>query len=108
MTSMRMPLKPKRKNVGAKQHHRPHLRLREWATDATRVAAHQVDLELLEFVGRNLNVGQFSEAGADAIDDLPARDDLLHDATRSLNRGVRLRRNLHRLGRERDTGDFRE
>ena len=72
------------------------------------MAAHQVELELLEFVGRNLNVGEFPEAGVHAINDVAPRDDLLDDPARSLDRGVRLRCNLDRLGRECDAGDFRE
>jgi hypothetical protein len=69
---------------------------------------HEVDLELLELVGRNLNVGEFSEASADAVDDLPARDDLLDHTTGSVDCGMRLRRDLDRLELERDASDFGE
>ena len=63
------PAEAKSEDVGTEQHHRAHFRLRERTADAAGMTAHEVDLELLQFVGGNVNVGQFSEAGADTVDD---------------------------------------
>ena len=50
------------------------------------MTAHEVDLELLQFVGGNVNVGQLSETGADTVNDGALCNDLLDHAARSIDR----------------------
>ena len=91
------PAKPKRQDVGAKQHHCAHLRLAEGTPNAAGMTAHEVDLKLLKFIGRNVNVRELPETGGNTVDDLTALDDLLNYTARREDRGMRLRRNLDSL-----------
>ena len=74
--------------------------------DSAGMAAHEVELELLHLLGRNVDVGELAEAGADAIDDGVLPNDLFDDPARSVDRVVRARGDLDRLARIRDTSDF--
>ncbi len=102
------PAEAESEHIGPQQHHGAHLRLGERTPDAAGMASHEVDLELLEFVGRDVNVGQLAEPGADAINHLTARDDLFHHSAGSVDRGVCLGRDLDRLPVKRDASDFFE
>ena len=55
-------------HVGAQQHHRAHLALRQQRADAGRVAAHEVHLQLGQPVGRDGDVGELAEARGHAVD----------------------------------------
>ena len=80
------PAETQGENIGTEQHHRAHFRLGERAADAAGMAADEIDLELLQFVRGNVHVGQFSEAGADTVNDGAPCDDLLHHSARSTYR----------------------
>ncbi len=49
-------------HVGAEQHHRPDLALREQFADSRGMAAHQIHLQLGEAIRRNGDVRQFAES----------------------------------------------
>ncbi len=102
------PAEAQREDVGPEQHHCAHLRLRERAADAAGMAAHEIDLELLQFVRGNVHVGQLSEAGADTVNDGAPRDDLLHHSARSTDRFLGRGCDLDWLMGESDLGDFRQ
>jgi len=72
------------------------------------MAADKVDLQLLEFVWWNLDIGKFPETGADAVNHFPAGDDFFHHAPRGVDRGLGFGCELDRLMTERDAGDLRE
>ena len=86
-----MPLKPK-----------------EGLADPAAMTAHEIHLQLLEFVGRNVHIGEFSEAGANAVDDRATCDNLFHDAARGADRRKRRVRNFNWFARNCDTGDLLE
>jgi hypothetical protein len=84
-------------DVGPERHRRPHLAHGQQIADARGVAAHQVALQRLERVGRDLDFGERSEPGVDPVDRLLALclpiDD---DARRADARGC-CRRDSHAL-----------
>ena len=71
------------------------------------MTAHEVDLELLQFVGGNVHVGS-SEAGADTVNDSTACSDLLDHAARSTDRLLGRGGDLDGFASESNLGDFRE
>ena len=97
-----------RENIGAEQHHGADLRLGKWSADAAGMTAHEIDLELLQLVGGDVNVGKFPEAGADAVDDGFLPNDLLDNPPRGMDGSVKLRRNLDRLVFEGDAGNLQK
>jgi hypothetical protein len=58
-----------RQGIGAQQQRRPDLPLFEQLTNAGGVAAQEIDLELLEFIGRYPDFAELAETGRHAIDD---------------------------------------
>ena len=58
-----------RKGIGAQQQRRPNFPLFEQFTNARGVAAQEVDLELLEFIGTYPDFAELAETGSNAIDD---------------------------------------
>ncbi len=58
----------------------------ERGPDAGGVRAEEVQLELAQAVEGNVHVGEVAEAGRDAVDDRPARDGVVHDASRGPHR----------------------
>ena len=66
------PAEPERENVRPEQHHRAHFRLTERPADAAGMAADEIHLQLLAFLGRNMDVGELPESGADAVDHFAA------------------------------------
>ena len=56
-------------HVRAQQHHRAHFALGQQIADARRVAAHEIDLQLGEPVGRNRDLGELAEPGRHAVRD---------------------------------------
>ena len=67
-----MPGEAFRQHVRAQRHRRAHGARRQRLADAGGVAAEQVELQRFERVGRDLDVGERSEAGVDAVDRLVA------------------------------------
>jgi hypothetical protein len=58
-----------RQGIGAQQQRRPNFPLFEQFAHAGGVAAQEVDLELLEFIGPNPDFAELAETGSHAIDD---------------------------------------
>ena len=61
-------------HVGPKQHERAHDGGRQRSPHAGRMTADQIDLQLLELVGGDADVGELSEAGVDPVDRLTRGD----------------------------------
>ena len=59
-------------HVGAQRHRRAHVAHRQRIADAGGVAAQQVALQRFQRVGRDLDFGERSESGVDAVDRLVA------------------------------------
>ncbi len=55
-----------------------------------------------------MNVREFPEAGADAVDHLAARDNFFHHPARGVNRSVRATSDCNFLAAMSDARDFRE
>jgi hypothetical protein len=72
------------------------------------MTADEVDLELLELVGWNVDVGEFPKAGADAVNNGLPPNDFVNDTPGGMNGRVTRRRKLDRLLFEGDAGDLRE
>ena len=85
-------------NVGAQQQHGADLRLFQRLAQPAGVAAHQVALQLLQVSGADAHIGQFAEAGVDAVGGFVAGDDALHHGLRRRDSLPRCRRNgcVHR------------
>ncbi len=88
-----------REHVGAEQHHRPHLALREPRADAGRMAAHEVHLQLRELVRRDREVGELSEPGVHAVHRLAPCHDGIHDPARGRHPRACRRRQTHGAAR---------
>ena len=71
-----------REDVRAQQHERPGVAGLERRPDARRVRAHEIDLQLEQLRGRNVDVGEVAEAGGDAVDDVAALDGRVHHSAR--------------------------
>jgi hypothetical protein len=71
-----------REHIRTEQHECPHFALREQRTNASRVAAHKVDLKLPEPVTRDRDLRQLAKARCDAVRHLVSIDERLHDAPR--------------------------
>jgi hypothetical protein len=82
-------------HVGAQQHHRARLLRGQRRADAARVAAHEVELQLAQLVGRHRHVRELPEAGVDAVDDARLRDDSFDRRARSLHARARRSRERH-------------
>src|SRR5271168_1375514 len=54
----------------------------EWGTDAASMAAHQIDLQLLNLFRRDTHGGHFAEAGVDAVGGGVRFDHALDDGSR--------------------------
>ena len=102
------PAEAKGEDVGTEQHDRAHFRLGEQTAEAAGMTAHEVDLELLQFVGGNVNVGQLSEAGADTVNDSALCNDLLDHAARSTDRLLGRGCDLDGFMGESNLANFRE
>src|SRR4051812_46538368 len=87
------PAESKRKNIRPKQHHGADLGLCERTPNSTGVAADKVDLKLLKLICRNVNVGQFPEAGCNSVNDVTSRHNLLHHPARGEDLSMRVWRN---------------
>src|SRR3954451_7866417 len=98
--------KSERQDVGPQQNHGAHLGLREWLADAAGMAPNQVELELPQFRGRNMNVGQFPKACADAVNDPALGDDIFDGPPGRIDAGARGSSNLQANPAVRDPGDF--
>ena len=70
------------KDIGPQQQHGADLRFVQRLAQSAGVAAHQVALQLLEVSGADAHIGQFAEAGVDAIGRFVAGDNALHDGLR--------------------------
>ena len=77
------------KHVGTQDHHRAHFPHRKWRPDASRVASHQIDLELCEPVVGDRDVGQLAEPGGHSVHDVPTLDNGVHDGPRALHARAR-------------------
>ena len=77
--------KPERKHVCAEQHHRAHLRFREWLADSAGVAANKIQLELAQRIARDANIREFAKTRADAVNGGITRDDFFDKFARSQN-----------------------
>jgi hypothetical protein len=80
--------KAERKDICSKQYHRTHLRFRKRSTNTAGVTPDEINLQLLKFVGRDVDIGEFPETRADAVDDLTPRHDLLDHAPGRLDCGM--------------------
>src|ERR1700756_1512853 len=97
-----------RKHVCAQQHHRANLRLRQRLTYSTGVAANKIELELIQGVARNPNVGEFTKSRRYAINDGVTRNDLFDNLARCQNTRLRDRRNLDCFATERHRSKLRK
>ena len=76
-----MPLKPRREDVGAEQHHRAHFRFGERCANSAGVASNQIQLQLPQIGPLDVNLGKFSEPRIHAVNDGVASDDLFNHAS---------------------------
>ena len=60
------------------------------------MAANKIQLQLAKFPRRDLDIGQFAEAGADAVNHPAPRHDLLDDLSGRPNTRVSGRGHFHR------------
>src|SRR5437879_1066794 len=58
-----------RKHIGPQQDQGADFRFGERVADTAGMTAHQVQLQLTQFIGWNMNIRELAEAGAYAIDD---------------------------------------
>ncbi len=71
-----------REHVGAQKHHRAHFRFGQRLTETAAMTADEVDLQFEQFIGRDPNIGEFSETGVDPVNDISAFNDRVNDAAR--------------------------
>ena len=69
---------PLQQAIDAGRHEGPGLVLGQGIAHARRVAAHQVQLQLLQLIGGDHHRGELTEAGVDAIDRAAFGDDAVH------------------------------
>ena len=90
--------------VGTRQQHGTHRRLIELRSYARGMAAHQIELKLLDLIGRDDPVLEATKAGGDAVGDAPLGHQLLHRRPRALD--GRQRRRIQRHGFAVGHGDY--
>ena len=95
-------------DVCPQQHHRPRLALRQERTDAARVTAHEIHLELIEAMARDRDVGQLAESGGHSVRDGTAGHERADDVVGALHAHARGRRELDGYTIERDGNDVVE
>ena len=79
-----------RQDVGAQRHHRADDGNGEEVADAGGVAAQQVDLQRVERVGRDADLGEGSKPGVDAVDRRVAGGRAIHDGARRVHPRLRV------------------
>ena len=83
------PAKAEREHIRAQQHHRAHFCDRERRANSTGMTSHEIPLQITKLIVRNVNLGKFSETGADAINNRIPRHDFFNDAPRLFDPGSR-------------------
>ena len=81
-----------RQHVGAQRHRRTHNRHRQRIANACRMASQQIDLQRVELIDGDVDVGEIAEPGVDAVGRLIAMRKLVDDGTRRTHafaRGIR-------------------
>src|SRR5439155_16215892 len=86
-----------RKHVCAQQHHRTHLRFREWPANSAGVAANKVQLELAQRIARDANIRELAKTRAHTVNGDIVRDDFFDKAARG--KDTRTRRRCDFYGR---------
>src|SRR5688572_17152007 len=56
-------------HVRPQNHHRPNFFFRKWDAYTARVATDEVELQLIELFGRDMNIAELAESGVDAVND---------------------------------------
>ena len=91
-----------REHIRTQRHDRAHDRRRQRFADARGVAAQQIQLEAIELVGWNRDVGQRAEAGVHAVDGAAGRRMRVDDRARPAHAVTRRRSDVHALAVTRD------
>ena len=97
-----------RQHVRAKRHHRAYGRHAQRRVDARRVAPQQIALQLAERALLDLDFGERSEAGVDAVDRRVSGGVALDDGARRVDAARGLRRERHRREIFRDRQEIRQ
>jgi hypothetical protein len=93
-----------REHVRAQRHDRAHDRRRQRFADARGVAPQQIQLEAIELVGRNRDVGQRAESGVDSVHSVAGRRMRVDHRARPAHTVTRRRRDVHVFAVSRDLG----
>ncbi len=64
-------------DIGAQQEHGANHILGKRLADSTRVGEQQIELELLQLIGRDPHLGELAESGIDPVDHLSRGEDIL-------------------------------
>ena len=80
-----------REHVGAEQEHGPNHILGKRLPNPTRVRQQKIELQLVELIARDPDLGELAEAGVDAVDHLAGSQNVLHDPARLGDSRTRLR-----------------
>jgi len=69
-------------HIGAQQQHGPDHRLVEWLPNPAGMGTQQIQLQPIQLVGIDPNLGQLAEPGVDPVDHLTRVEDIVHDLAR--------------------------